>query len=284
MELLNKVDGPFTPDDTERLSNVARPVAIALENSRLYREAQELHEEKSHFVATMTQQLRSPLTTIKGYSEMLLSGATGELPALAMDSAELIEAQANQLISLMEDLLDIARLETGETQLQIESVSLKEITSQLASSFEQRLDEKGLRLTTKVSSRLPKVRVDKERVGQVLSSLLMNAYQYTLAKGRISIEAEIQNGHWLRRGNSEWIIVAVSDTGIGIAPEDQPRIFDRFFRAEHPLVQHHPGRGLSLHIAKSLVELHGGRIWVESQSGKGSTFRFTLPIAQEDTA
>lgn len=283
MELLNKVEGPFTPDDIERLSNVASPVAIALENSRLYREAQELYEEKSRFVATVTRQLCSPLTTIKGYSEMLLSGATGELPGLAADSVESIEAQANQLISLMEDLLDISRLETGETQLLLEPVSLKDITSQLASSFEQRLDKKGLRLSTKVPSRLPKIRVDKERVGQILGSLLENAYLYTLAKGHISIKAEIQDSHWLQRGNSEWIIISVSDTGIGIAPEDQPRIFDRFFRAQHPLVQHHPGRGLSLHVAKSLVELHGGRIWVESESGRGSTFRLTLPIALEHT-
>jgi len=109
--------------------------------------------------------------------------------------------------------------------------------------------------------------------------LLTNAYLYTLPKGRIAIEAQAQDSQRRPGSGREWVIVSVSDSGIGISPEDQARIFERFFRADHPIVQHHPGRGLSLSIARSLVELHGGRMWVESEPGKGSTFRFTLPVA-----
>jgi signal transduction histidine kinase len=143
---------------------------------------------------------------------------------------------------------------------------------------------------------LPLVYVDQERIKQVLNSLLMNAYLYTLPKGRITISAQTQQSNRaeipevvslmdsLRRRKSEpgWVAVSVEDAGIGIIPEDQPRVFERFFRAEHPLVQYHTGRGLSLSIAKSLVELHGGHIWFESEPGKGSTFTFTLPVAGQE--
>lgn len=279
LELLNKAYGPFTQEDVERLSNVAHPVAIALENARLYREAQQLHEAKSRFVATMARELRSPLTAIKGYNGMLLSGAMGELDDRQADLLRQIEAYTDRLITLMEDLLDIARLETGETRLHPEPVSLAEVVAQLASSLEQRLLDKNLRLAVKVPPRLPPVYADPQRIGQVLNSLLMNACLYTLPKGRITVEAWLQSDPQERRAGADWVVVSVLDTGIGIPPEDQPRVFERFFRGDHPLVQHHPGRGLSLSIAKSLVELHGGRIWLESEAGKGSAFHFTLPVA-----
>lgn len=279
LELLNKVHGPFTQEDVERLSNVAHPVAIALENARLYREAQQLHEAKSRFVATMARELRSPLTAIKGYNEMLLSGTMGELDEQQADLVRQTDRYADRLITLMEDLLDISRLETGETRLHLEPVSLAEVVAQLASSLERRLLDKNLRLVVKVPSRLPPVYADPQRIGQILHSLLMNACLYTLPKGRIAVEAQFQKGQQERQTRADWIVVSVTDTGIGIAPEDQPRVFERFFRGDHPLVRHHPGRGLSLSIAKSLVELHGGRIWLESEAGKGSTFYFTLPVA-----
>jgi two-component system NtrC family sensor kinase len=295
IELLNKVDGPFTQEDVERLVNVTRPVAIALENARLFWEAQKLHEAKSHFVSTVAQELRSPLTAIKGYSDMLLATANDEMDQMWVESVEKIEASTNHLITLMEDLLDIASLETGETRLQLRSVSMRQIATQISSSFERRLKEKNLRLSVKVSQRLPDVQVDQERIKQVLSSLLLNAYQYTLPKGRISIIAQTQQTNRpetpeaaslmasLRRRRDEpnWVAVSVGDTGVGIMQEDQPKIFERFFRAEHPLVQYHSGRGLSLSIAKSLIELHGGQIWLESEPGKGSTFTFTLPVAEQ---
>ncbi len=274
LELLNKIHGPFTQEDVDRLSNVAHSVAIALENARLYREAKHLHEAKSHFVATMARELRLPLTAIKGYNELLLSGTMGELDDRQADLVRQIDGYANRLITLMEDLLDISRLETGETKLRFEPVSLAEIVAQQASSLEQRLLDKNLRLAVKLPPRLPAVYADPQRIGQVLNSLLMNAYLYTLPKGQITVQAQLQDD---QRGQQ--VVVAVKDTGIGIAPEDQPRVFERFFRGDHPLVQHHPGRGLSLSIAKSLIELHGGRIWLESETGKGSTFYFTLPVA-----
>jgi signal transduction histidine kinase len=129
---------------------------------------------------------------------------------------------------------------------------------------------------------LPSVYVDRERVSQVLNSLLTNAYYYTLPKGRIVVEAQRQNERRRQRNQSSWVVLTVSDTGIGIPPEEQPRVFERFFRGEHPVVRQHPGRGLSLSIAKSLVDLHGGRIWVESEAGKGSAFHLTLPVAETD--
>jgi signal transduction histidine kinase len=304
----------------ERLTNVSGSVAIALENARLYSAAQELYEGQSRLVATMARELRSPLTTIKGYTDMLLSaegrrldGAGGGAGAgLETESARQIQANVTRLITLMEDLLDISRLETRETQLVFQPVPVKDVVAQLTSALEQRLKEKNLRLSVRIPSRLPAVQADRERLCQVLNSLLTNAYYYTLPKGRIQVEAtagplDSQEGgggsqvpevrrrrrffgkSWLLgdRGQEsgeapEVVVISISDTGIGIAPEEQPRVFERFFRGDHPIVRQHPGRGLSLSIAKSLVELHGGQIWVESEPGKGSVFSFALPAAVED--
>jgi signal transduction histidine kinase len=283
IELLNKSDGAFDQEDVERLTNVARSVAIALENARLYRTARELLEAESRFVATMAREIRTPLTAIKGYSDILRTQTANSVDALTGESAKQIQTNVLRLITLMEDLLDISRLETGETSLHFESVSLKEVIAQITSSLEQRLKDKSLRLSVKVPSRLPSVYADQERIGQVLNSLLTNAYWYTLPKGRITVEAQAgRSGNGRRRGRdaqADYVAVSVSDTGIGIAPEEQFRIFERFFRSDHPLVRQQPGRGLSLSITKSLVELHGGRIWLESEPGKGTIFTFTLPCA-----
>ena len=296
IELLNKTNGSFAQDDVERLRNVARPVAIALENARLYREAQKLHEAQSRFIATIAEELRSPLTAIKGYSDMVLATATDQSERLWVDSVGSIQRRTEHLITLMEDLLDIARLETGETKLDPTLMPIRDIVTQAVSSFEQKLKEKNLRLAIKVSSRLPAVLADQDRMNQILGSLLMNAYLYTLPKGRITISAEVQqtgraqtpeassllDGLFRRSGGPRWVAVSVEDTGIGILPEDRHRVFERFFRAEHPLVQFHSGRGLSLSIAKSLVELQGGHIWFESEAGQGSTFTFSVPAGNSE--
>ena len=296
VELLNKVGGAFTEEDAERLSNVARPVAVALENARLYRESQRLHGAQRRFVSTMAQELRSPLTAIKGYSDMLLAAATQDTDRLWVESIEKIASNSDRLINLMEDLLDISSLEAGDKQLGLAAVSLKDMVAQVSASFEQRLKDKNLRLSIKLPARLPAVYVDQERIQQVLSSLLSNAYLYTLPKGRITVSAQLQRGNRAeppeeaslvdsllrKKSDPGWVAVSVGDTGIGIVPEDQQQIFERFFRSEHPLVQFHSGRGLSLSIAKSLVELHGGHIWFETEPGKGTTFTFTLPVAEQD--
>jgi len=318
IELLNKVDGPFDHEDMERLTNVSGSVAIALENASLYSAAQELYEGQSHLVATMARELRSPLTTIKGYTDMLLATGSARLAGaddqagaqLETESVRQIQANVTRLITLMEDLLDISRLETRETQLVFQPMPVKDVVAQITSSLEQRLKEKNLRLSVKIPSRLPLVQADRERLCQVLNSLLTNAYCYTLPKGRIQVEAtagpsgsqgagrspgsarrrrRFFGQSWLPGGGDqeagegpEVVVISVSDTGIGIAPEEQPQVFERFFRGDHPIVRQHPGRGLSLSIAKSLVELHGGQIWVESEPGKGSVFSFALPAVVED--
>lgn len=318
IELLNKVDGPFDSEDMERLTNVSGSVAIALENASLYSAAQELYEGQSHLVATMARELRSPLTTIKGYTDMLLATESARLAGaddqagaqLGTESVRQIQANVTRLITLMEDLLDISRLETRETQLVFQPIPVKDVVAQITSSLEQRLKEKSLRLSVKIPSRLPLVQADRERLCQILNSLLTNAYCYTLPKGRIQVEATVRHSGsqgagvlpggarrrrrffgqgWLPGGGDQEagegpavVVISVSDTGIGIAPEEQPQVFERFFRGDHPIVRQHPGRGLSLSIAKSLVELHGGQIWVESEPGKGAVFSFALPAVAED--
>jgi signal transduction histidine kinase len=293
IELLNKIDGPFTENDVKCLTNIARPVAIALENARLYREAQKLHAAQSRFMATLAAELRSPLTAIKGYSDMALGTVTGDSDPLWVESVTSIQNRTDHLITLLEDLLDIARLEIGEGKLALISMPVQDIVTQVVSSFEQRLKEKDLTLTVQVAPNLPPVKADQDRMNQVLGSLVMNAYLYTLPKGVITIRAEMQQtgrpqsaeassilqSLGDRRPGTRWVVVSVEDTGIGILSEDQARVFERFFRAEHPLVRSHSGRGLSLFIAKSLVELHGGHIWFDSVAGQGTTFCFSVLVA-----
>jgi PAS domain S-box-containing protein len=229
----------------------------------------EVERLKNEFISTVSHELRTPMTSIKGYTDLLFLGMAGGLTDTQRSFLQIIKSNADRLTALVNDILDISRIETGRLRLTIESLDLVELINGVVSSFWEQYREKGLELAWEAPAELSEVRGDATRVSQVLSNLVANAWHYTPEGGQVTIAARPVDGH---------VQVDIADTGIGIAAEDLDRIFDRFFRVDHPVVQEAGGSGLGLSIVKMFVEMLGGRIWVDSEVDVGSTFHFTLPL------
>lgn len=235
----------------------------------------EVDRLKSEFVATVSHELRTPMTSIRGYADILLLGAAGALNENQSHFLQIIKNNTERLNILVNDLLDISRIEAGRVTLAPQSLDLRDVAEDVLADILRRSQEenKPMAISLEAPKELPRVFGDSERVRQILDNLVDNAYHYTPADGQIQVHIHSDN---------EDVQVDVSDTGVGIAPEDQERVFERFFRGEHPLVLATPGTGLGLPIVKQLVEMHHGRIWMKSKGipGEGSTFSFTLPAHQ----
>ncbi len=233
----------------------------------------ELDRLKSEFVSTVSHELRTPMTSIKGYVDLMLMGAAGQMSESQVRYLKVIQNNADRLHMLVNDLLDISRIETGKTQLDLRPTDISLLLEQVVEGhLRGRIQHEGKPITvhTDAPPTLSLVNIDRRRITQVLTNLLDNAFNYTPEHGEIRLTA---------RENGRYVYISVQDTGIGIAPEDQKRIFDRFYRAQHEVVQRVPGTGLGLAIVKSLVQMHGGELHLESKPNVGSTFTFNLPIA-----
>lgn len=233
----------------------------------------EVDRLKSEFVATVSHELRTPMTAIKGYVDILMMGAAGALNENQAHFLNVVRSNIDRLNTLVSDLLDISRIEAGRVTLNPQAVDLHEIAEDVVADVLRRSqnEEKPIALSLDAPKKLPAIIGDSERIRQILDSLVDNAYNYTPNNGTIRVNIHQENGE---------VQVDVQDNGIGIASEDQGRIFERFFRGEHPLVLATPGTGLGLPIVRQLVEMHKGRIWMTSSGvpGEGSIFSFTLPI------
>jgi PAS domain S-box-containing protein len=226
---------------------------------------------KSELISIVSHQLRTPMTSIKGYTDLLYLETVGEINEAQRRFLSIIKSNADRLALLANDLLDISRIETGRIRFNLEFIHISTISDEVAASLRGQTEEKGLSLKLEIPEGLPPLYGDRDRVTQILTNLIDNARHYTPAGGQITVSAQV-------RGN--FLQVNVADTGIGIDTKDQKKIFDRFYRVDHPLVQEVAGTGLGLSIVRSFVEMHGGKIWVESEPGQGSTFSFTLPLAE----
>jgi signal transduction histidine kinase len=235
----------------------------------------EVDRLKSEFVATVSHELRTPMTSIRGYADILLLGAAGALNENQSHFLQIIKNNTERLNILVNDLLDISRIEAGRVTLAPQPLDLRDVAEDVLADVLRRSQEenKSMAISLEAPKELPRVFGDSERVRQILDNLVDNAYHYTPVGGQIQVRIHSENGE---------VQVDVSDTGVGIALEDQERVFERFFRGEHPLVLATPGTGLGLPIVKQLVEMHHGRIWMTSKGipGEGSTFSFTLPTHQ----
>ena len=231
----------------------------------------EADRAKSEFVSTVSHELRTPMTSIKGYADLLLMGAVGELGDQQLHFLSIIRNNADRLTALVNDLLDISRIETGRVELDLKAIHIHDTVNQVVNTLLGRAEGKGLTLTSDVAEDLPAVWGDSARLVQILTNLVGNAIYYTPPGGSVHVSA---------RPVGDVLEISVTDTGIGIAKEDQAKIFGRFFRVDDPLVQETPGTGLGLPITASLIEMHGGKIWVESELGEGSVFTFTIPLAR----
>jgi len=230
----------------------------------------EIDRMKSEFLSIAAHELRAPMTSIKGYSDMLLLGLAGEYEERQKQFLDTIKANVDRVMEMVNEFSEISRLETGDLRLDAKPLHIDKLVSEVVVSLRPQIEAKEINLTLEMPPGLPEVWGDRTRIIQVLTNLVTNAYKYTPRGGRIAIKAQ---------GVDDSLQVDVADTGVGIAPQDQERLFTRFFRADHPEVRRVTGTGLGLSITKSIVELHGGHIWVKSQLGEGSTFSFTLPLA-----
>jgi signal transduction histidine kinase len=215
------------------------------------------------------------MTAIKGYIEMLLMGAVGAVNENQVHFLEIVRNNIDRLNALVGDLLDVSRIESGKVALEPQELDLVALAEELLGEMRQKAeqDKKPMSFSLKASRTVPRVMADPERLRQILRILLDNGYHYTPENGLVAVNIRVPRGH------SE-IQVDVTDNGIGIAASEQDRVFERFFRGENPLILATPGTGLGLSIARQLVEMHGGRLALESEGveGQGSTFTFTLPL------
>ncbi|MCL4262975.1 MAG: GAF domain-containing protein [Anaerolineae bacterium] len=236
----------------------------------------EVDRLKSEFVSTVSHELRTPMTSIKGYADLMLMGAAGQLTDPQIRYLKVIKSNADRLHDLVNDLLNISRIETGKTTLDLRPLDIPQLIEQAVGHLHGRIqhEEKPMSVKTEIAPGLPLVNADQTRVTQILTNLVDNAFNYTPADGQIIIHARATEAH---------VYISISDNGIGISKENREKIFDRFFRAEDEAVQKVSGTGLGLAIVRSLIEMHGGYLQVESELGKGSTFTFNLPVVIEDS-
>jgi PAS domain S-box-containing protein len=236
----------------------------------------EVDRMKSEFVSTVSHELRTPMTSIKGFAELLLMGAAGSLSEPQSRYLEVIRDHADRMSFLVNDLLDISRIESGKTVLDIEPLNLAELVDEVAKNHLGNLiqrESKPMAVEIDIATEPPLVDGDHDRITQILINLLDNAFYYTPANGQITVAA---------RASGDYVEISVRDSGIGISQEDIERIFDRFYRSEEAVVQQIPGTGLGLAIVQSLVSMHGGEIAVTSVVGVGSTFSVLLPVAARE--
>ncbi len=275
--LLHRAGDEVPEGAVSTLRPLCDQVALAVRNIQFNEELARKNEElthldqlKSDFMATMSHELRTPLTSIIGYSDMLLSGMTGELNEKQSAFVDSILKGGEALLNLINDVLDLTKIEAGRLELNREAVDLRAALLGVLPVVKPRAQDKRIRISTFLPTDLPLVWADPGKLNQVLLNLITNGIKYTHENGNVSVEARTLDG---------LVEIWVNDTGIGIAREDQDKVFQRFTQIDSSATRSQGGTGLGLAIVRELVELHGGAIRVQSKLGKGSSFIFTMPIS-----
>jgi len=270
--------GEFAKDTVDLLQTFGAQSVLAIQNARLFHEIEEKARElevasrhKSQFVANMSHELRTPLAAILGYAELMQEGFYEPLGKKSLDALTRIRSNGKHLLGLINTVLDIAKIESGQFTLNMAEYAIESVVETVRAATESLAQNKKLTLTTSVGKSLPIGLGDEQRLTQVLLNLVGNAIKFT-DSGEVLVTAKAVNGRFN---------VTVADTGPGIPPAEQVRIFEQFHQADSSLTKAKGGTGLGLAIAKQIVEMHGGRIWVDSTMGKGSTFQMEIPTRAE---
>jgi signal transduction histidine kinase len=274
--LFRRTPGTFEDRILTLVAALASQSQVAIENARLFHEVEDksrqltvANQHKSEFLANMSHELRTPLNAVIGFSEVLLERMFGDVNPKQEEYLQDIVASGRHLLSLINDILDLSKIEAGRMELELVTFDLQAALANALTLVRERAMRRGIRLELKTDPQLGTLVGDERKFKQILLNLLSNAVKFTPEGGRISLTAELANGS---------VEVAVTDTGIGIAPEDQAAIFEEFRQVGGDYTSKREGTGLGLTLAKKFVELHGGRIWVKSGVGEGSTFTFALPL------
>ncbi len=269
----------FTDEELELAQLFASQAATAFENALLFEaledravELAKANKLKSEFLARVSHELRTPMNSINGYSEMMLKNIYGQLNEKQADRIERILRNGRNLLALIDDLLDISKIDAGKMELQITPINLRDELNATIYNLESTAASRGLFLKLEAPDDLPLVSADLMRVKQIATNLIGNAVKFT-KQGGVTVQLRV-----VKENDQSAVSTSVIDTGIGIRPEDQQIIFDEFRQADGSTTREYGGTGLGLAITKKLVEMMGGRIWVESRQGEGSTFTFTLPV------
>jgi signal transduction histidine kinase len=276
--LRRRAPGEFSERTIDLMRSFAAQSAIAIQNAHWFQQIEEKSQElalasqhKSQFLANMSHELRTPLNAILGYTELILDDIYGETPKKMRTVLERVQSNGKHLLGLINDVLDLSKIEAGELVLRIEPYSVQDMVQTVVSSLEPLAAQKKLSLKAEVSADLPTGHGDERRIQQVLLNLVGNAIKFTEA-GEVAISASVSGGAFT---------FAVRDTGPGIDVADQSKIFEEFRQADDSNTRKKGGTGLGLAISKRIAEMHGGRISVESALGEGSTFFVTMPINAE---
>jgi signal transduction histidine kinase len=273
-----RAPGEFPKNTVDLLQTFAAQSVLAIQNARLFseideksRQLQVASQHKSQFLANMSHELRTPLNAILGYTELILDSIYGEVPDKARGTLERIQANGKHLLGLINDVLDLSKIEAGQLILSLADYSIKDVVHNVYGAVESLATSKNLAFKIELPKDLPQAHGDERRLTQVLLNLMGNAIKFTDA-GEVGIRTSVANGSFT---------VAVHDTGPGIADQDQVKIFEEFQQADSSITKQKGGTGLGLAIAKRIIEMHGGRLWVESKVGEGSTFSFSVPVNVE---
>jgi signal transduction histidine kinase len=269
----------WAEEEVAAVEAVANQVALALENARLSKEQdktivqlKDIDRLKSEFLTSMSHELRTPLNSIIGFADVLLQGIDGELNDMALNDIQLIHNSGKHLLALINDILDLAKIESGKMELVREAVDIKEVTGAVLATSNSLVKDKPVQIMVDLPTALSPVYADKLRLNQILLNLVSNSAKFT-HQGTITIKAALSNH------SPEMMVISVVDTGIGIPADKLNTIFERFRQADNSTTRKYGGTGLGLAICKQLIEMHGGTLNVKSEEGLGSEFYFTIPLA-----
>lgn len=289
---------PITEGDEELIAIMSNQIGQALENARLFEEVyksrqaleakiqdrtkelalalnnvQAISKAKSDFISAVSHELRTPLTSIKGYAAILMAGKLGSVPEAVHQRLEKINTHSDNLVGLINNLLDISRIESGRTTMNMTKCNLKHIIENVNDLLTPQMRDKNIQWIENYDDRIPELILDASQTERVFINLVGNATKFTPENGSITVEAK-----WFPEKNQAEI--CVSDTGIGISESDIAHLFEEFYRVENEINQYAKGTGLGLSLAKKIVEAQGGKMWVTSQIGHGAAFHFTLPFKE----
>ncbi len=291
----NRTDAlAMTEGEKEIVSILANQIGQAIENARLFEqvylssqmleskvqdrtkrlesaleEVQKISKTKSEFISSVSHELRTPLTSIKGYASILMTGKVGQIPEGVRDRLDKINRHSDNLVKLINDLLDIARIESGRVEMKLVPHDLESIVNNVHDLLTPQMKEKKLQWEAHIDPQTPMIKIDVAQIDRAFINLVSNAIKFTPENGTISIRI---------RPEEDQVLCEVADTGIGISGEDLPKLFQEFFRSENAIKQNIKGTGLGLTLVKNIIEAHQGKIWVTSQFHAGTTFHFTLPV------